>query len=119
MKHEVLLTAGAEKDLEEIFDYIVEFDTPGNANHVLDQLLKVADSLAAFPERGSYPKNAGLGYARVSPCILQALPPYLSRARQACFYLPDSRRQTRYAVAVVPPVADGGIEANFIFLCSP
>jgi toxin ParE1/3/4 len=57
MKHEVLLTAGAEKDLEEIFDYIAEFDTPGNANHVLDQLLKVADSLAAFPERGSYPKE--------------------------------------------------------------
>jgi toxin ParE1/3/4 len=57
MKHEVLLTLGAEKDLEEIFDYIAEFDTPGNANHVLDQLLKVADSLAAFPERGSYPKE--------------------------------------------------------------
>jgi toxin ParE1/3/4 len=57
MKHEVLLTLGAEKDIEEIFDYIAEFDTPGNANHVLDQLLKVADSLAAFPERGSYPKE--------------------------------------------------------------
>jgi toxin ParE1/3/4 len=57
MKHEVLLTLGAEKDLEEIFDYIVEFDAVGNANHVLDQLLKVADSLAAFPERGSYPKE--------------------------------------------------------------
>jgi toxin ParE1/3/4 len=57
MKHEVLLTLGAEKDLEEIFDYIAEFDTPGNANHVLDQLLKMADSLAAFPERGSYPKE--------------------------------------------------------------
>jgi toxin ParE1/3/4 len=57
MKYEVLLTLGAEKDLEEIFDYIAEFDTPGNANHVLDQLLKVADSLAAFPERGSYPKE--------------------------------------------------------------
>jgi toxin ParE1/3/4 len=57
MKHEVLLTAGAEKDLEEIFDYIAEFDSPGNANHVLDQLLKVTDSLATFPERGSYPKE--------------------------------------------------------------
>ncbi len=57
MKHEVLLTAGAEKDLEEIFDYIAEFDSPVNANHVLDQLLKVTDSLATFPERGSYPKE--------------------------------------------------------------
>jgi toxin ParE1/3/4 len=57
MKHEVLLTAGAEKDLEEIFNYIAEFDSPGNANHVLSQLLKVTDSLATFPERGSYPKE--------------------------------------------------------------
>ena len=57
MKHEVLLTAGAEKDLEEIFDYIAEFDTPVNASHVLDQLLKVTDSLVTFPERGSYPKE--------------------------------------------------------------
>ncbi|HUW25047.1 MAG TPA: type II toxin-antitoxin system RelE/ParE family toxin [Gallionella sp.] len=57
MKHGVLLTAGAENDLEEIFDYITEFDLPRNANHVLDQLLKVADSLASFPERGSYPKE--------------------------------------------------------------
>ncbi len=57
MKHEVLLTTGAEKDLEEIFDYIAEFDSPVNANHVLDQLLKVTDSLATFPERGSYPKE--------------------------------------------------------------
>ena len=57
MKHEVLLTAGAEKDLEEIFDYIAEFDSPVNANYVLDQLLKVTDSLVTFPERGSYPKE--------------------------------------------------------------
>lgn len=57
MKHEVLLTAGAERDIEEIFDYIAEFDSPANANHVLDQLLKVTDSLATFPERGSFPKE--------------------------------------------------------------
>lgn len=57
MKHKVLLTTGAENDLEEIFDYITEFDSPGSANHVLDQLLKVTDSLATFPERGSYPKE--------------------------------------------------------------
>ena len=57
MKHEVLLTAGAENDFEEIFDYIAEYDSPGKANHVLDQLLKVADNQAAFPGRSSYPKE--------------------------------------------------------------
>ncbi len=54
---EVLLTAGAEQDLESIHDYIAEFDNVANANHVLDQLMNVAESLSEFPERGSYPKE--------------------------------------------------------------
>lgn len=54
---EVLLTEGAEKDLESIYDYIAEFDSTANANYVLDRLLEVAEGLATFPERGSYPKE--------------------------------------------------------------
>lgn len=58
----VLLTQGAEQDLESIYDYIAEFDCTANANRVLDQLMKAAESLAQFPERGSYPKElAALG----------------------------------------------------------
>ncbi len=56
-KFEVLLTQGAEQDLEAIHDYISEFDCVANANHVLDQLLEVVESLSRFPERGSYPKE--------------------------------------------------------------
>ena len=56
-KFEVLLTAGAEQDLEAIHDYIAEFDCVANANYVLDQLLQVVESLSWFPERGSYPKE--------------------------------------------------------------
>jgi len=60
--YEVLLTQGAEQDLESIYDYIVEFDGVVNADHVLEQLMKVVDDLACFPERGSYPKElAALG----------------------------------------------------------
>lgn len=55
--HEVLLTEGAEQDLESIYDYIAEFDCVANANRVLDQLLEVTQSLEIFPERGSYPKE--------------------------------------------------------------
>lgn len=51
-RYEVLLTRGAEHDLESIYDYIAEFDGVVNANHVLDQLLKVVDDLARIPERG-------------------------------------------------------------------
>ena len=52
---EVLLTAGAEWDLEAIYDYIAEHDSPARANHVLDRLMDVVDTLARFPARGSLP----------------------------------------------------------------
>jgi toxin ParE1/3/4 len=57
MAYEVLLTAGAERDLEDIYDYIAESDSPTKADHVLNRLLEAADHLAAFPERGSRPKE--------------------------------------------------------------
>lgn len=57
MRYEVLLTAGAERDLEEIYDYIAEFDSPDKVDYVLDRLHAVADSLAAFPQRGSHPRE--------------------------------------------------------------
>lgn len=56
-KFEVLITKSAEQDLEAIHDYIAEFDCVANANHVLDELIHVAESLSRFPERGSYPKE--------------------------------------------------------------
>ena len=59
---EVLLTDGAEQDLESIHDYIAEFDSVTNANYVLDQLIEAVNSLSQLPERGSIPKElAGLG----------------------------------------------------------
>jgi len=61
-KFEVLLTEGAEQDLEAIHDYISEFDSIANANHVLDAVMNVVESLSRFPERGTHPKElVGLG----------------------------------------------------------
>lgn len=61
-RFEVLLTEGAEQDLEAIHNYISEFDCAANANHVLDELMNVVDGLSRFPERGSFPKElVGLG----------------------------------------------------------
>lgn len=61
-KYEVLLTQGAEQDLESIYDHIAEFDCKANADYVLDRLLEVVESLSTFPERGAYPKElAALG----------------------------------------------------------
>jgi len=56
-RYKVLLTQGAEQDLESIHDYMTEFDCVANANSVLDQLMEVVEGLAQFPERGSYPKE--------------------------------------------------------------
>lgn len=52
---EVLLSRGAEQDLESIHDYIAEFDNPAQADRVLDRLLAAVQGLAQFPERGNYP----------------------------------------------------------------
>ena len=57
VKRAVLLTRGAEQDLEALFNHIAEFDSPARAHHVLDQLMKVVETLADFPERGSHPKE--------------------------------------------------------------
>lgn len=56
-KYSVLLTEGAEQDLEAIHDYIAEFDDPAKADHVLDRLVATAEQLAVMPERGSYPRE--------------------------------------------------------------
>jgi len=57
MRYEVLITQGAERDLEEIYDHIAEFDSPEKAEYVLSRLLEVAERLATFPDRGPHPKE--------------------------------------------------------------
>ena len=53
----VLLTQGAEQDLEAIYDYIAEFDCQRSADYVLDQLIVAVQRLAIFTDRGSYPRE--------------------------------------------------------------
>lgn len=53
----VVLTAGAERDLEAIHDYLFEFDSPAAADNVVDKLMDVIDGLRRFPGRGSHPKE--------------------------------------------------------------
>lgn len=61
-RFEVLLTRGAEQDLEALYDYVAEFDSPAKADALLDKLMEVVNGLVLSPERGSYPKElAALG----------------------------------------------------------
>ncbi|HVL57438.1 MAG TPA: type II toxin-antitoxin system RelE/ParE family toxin [Burkholderiaceae bacterium] len=57
MPFEVLLTEDAQRDLEELYDYIAEHDGLDRAAHVLDRIEKTLQSLANFPDRGSHPKE--------------------------------------------------------------
>ena len=56
-RYEVLLTQGAEQDLEPVHNYIAEFESEAHANHALERLTEVVAGLAQCPERGSYPKE--------------------------------------------------------------
>jgi toxin ParE1/3/4 len=57
MRFDVLLTGHAERDLEEIYDYIAGHDTPGNAVRVLNRIEKALQSMSTYPEHGSHPKE--------------------------------------------------------------
>lgn len=57
MRYEVLLTEDAEQDLEDLYAYIAKFDSPKNADHVLERLLELAESLATSPDRGTQPRE--------------------------------------------------------------
>lgn len=99
---DVLLTAGAEQDLESIYSYIAEFDCVANADYVLDQLMSVVERLSRPPERGSYPKElAALGikeYRQVSFKPYRVI--YRVVDRQVVIYLiVDGRRDLQSVLA--------------------
>jgi toxin ParE1/3/4 len=57
MTYEVVLTKDAERDLEDIYCYVAEHDSPVNADHVLERLLEATEALRTFPDRGSCPRE--------------------------------------------------------------
>jgi toxin ParE1/3/4 len=62
MEFRVVLTADAERDLEQIVGYIAEHDLPEKALYVLGQIQSLIDDLSNSPHRGSIPQElAALG----------------------------------------------------------
>ena len=53
----VLLTDDAAHDLEELYEYIEQHDSPAKAEHVLEHIEKSFLSLSGNPQRGAYPKE--------------------------------------------------------------
>jgi toxin ParE1/3/4 len=56
-RYDVLLTEHAERDLEDIHEYLTESDSEASARHVLDRVLEVVQRLSTTPERGSHPRE--------------------------------------------------------------
>ncbi len=57
MTYQVVLTKDAERDLEDIYRYIAEHDSPVNADRVLDRLLQATEAIRTLPDRGSCPNE--------------------------------------------------------------
>jgi toxin ParE1/3/4 len=99
---QVLLTEGAEQDLESIYDYLAEFDCVASANHLLDQVIEIVESLSHYPERGSYPNElVALGikeYRQASFKPYRVI--YRVTGKQVIIYLiADSRRDMQVVLA--------------------
>lgn len=98
----VLLTDGAEQDIEAIYEHISEFDCSANADYVLDALMKVVERLARFPERGSYPKElATLGIKEYRQVLFK---PYrviyrVSESNVIIYLIADGRRDMQSVLA--------------------
>lgn len=57
MALEVILTEDAERDLEQIYDYIFGQGDHAEADRILDKIEQALGRLARHPNRGSYPKE--------------------------------------------------------------
>lgn len=57
MPYQIVVTEDAERDLDQIYSYIAESDSPENADRVLDGILAATEELTTFPDRGSIPKE--------------------------------------------------------------
>ena len=55
--YEVLLTAVAEQDLDDLVGYVAVNDTPAKAGALLDKILATAQTLATAPQCGSIPRE--------------------------------------------------------------
>jgi len=102
MGFQVLLTEDAERDLQDIYSYIAEYDSQRNADRVLERILKVTDSLATAPERGLVPRElAALGIQEYRQIVSR---PYRVIYRQTdpkvvIYVIADGRRDMQSLLA--------------------
>ena len=55
MSYTVLLTDDVARDLESLYDYVFEHDSPEKADHLLKKIEQAFSKLTSLPHRGTYP----------------------------------------------------------------
>ena len=55
--YSVVLTDDAKADLQDIYDYVADYDAQLKADQLLQKLEKLVESLKSFPERGAVTKE--------------------------------------------------------------
>ena len=58
--HEVRLTEAAERDLDDLHDYLTKVRGSDDADEIIGELLDLAQGLTRFPDRGSVPQELEL-----------------------------------------------------------
>jgi toxin ParE1/3/4 len=95
MRFEVLLTAGAVRDLDELDDWIARHDSPARAAHVVDRIASAIAALSRFPERGARPRELlalGIGDYRETFFKPYRIVYRIERARVYVHLIADGRR---------------------------
>ncbi len=54
---EVFFTAGAERDLQELYDFVAAHDSGAQAERLLDRIEALVADLATSPDRGAHPRE--------------------------------------------------------------
>lgn len=102
MPRRVVITADAESDLTQLYDYLADNASIAQAERSMDRLLKASSSLARNPERGSRPHELmALGYRDYRQLVLR---PWrivygVEPARVVVYLIADGRRDLRSLLA--------------------
>ena len=54
---EVYFTEGAERDLQELYDFVASHDSEAQAERLLDRIESLVADLATSPDRGTHPRE--------------------------------------------------------------
>lgn len=104
MRRQVLLTLDAERDLADIYEYVLQSDGSVKADYVLGRMLAATEKLAEEGLRGSFPPELrSLGIQEYCQVFFE---PYrISGNRHKDRHIHNGRRQARYALLVVAPAS--------------